>query len=160
MREMWYGPHLKELFGLIYSDEDREALINLSIEERVLTELTAFLALEPEQGGEPCIGCLFNDGNIVISTHELALDDVEVKVTPNPARDVAKVFLSHPEQLLAASNWTARVFDSTGKELLVLDPPLQDGSTIQWTWNIDDTVQAGFYFCSLESQYGQVMTKM
>ena len=62
MREIWYGQLLPMLFGQVASNEDREDLINLSIAERILTPLTAFLALEPELGGEPCIGCLLNDG--------------------------------------------------------------------------------------------------
>ncbi|MBK8568078.1 MAG: hypothetical protein IPN76_33395 [Saprospiraceae bacterium] len=53
-RESWVGLQLDDMVGNNLGDAEIQAMIELSIQERVLCDFTAFIALEPSQGGVPC----------------------------------------------------------------------------------------------------------
>lgn len=160
MKEMWYGPYLKSLEILASSDDDRFFIIEQSINERVLTGLTAFLALEPEQGGEPCIGCLYNNGTILISVDErFKLSDAEMLIFPNPVSDLAIVQLKYTETL-NPEDWTATIFDAAGRAICQLDLSDSSANTLEWKWNITQETGAGFYFCKIVSIYGELIGKI
>ncbi len=162
LRESWYGPHLKELEVLASTEEDRLSIIDQSIEERVLTGLTAFLALEPDQGGEPCIDCLLNSGEIIlinVEDNDINLEEAIVTITPNPAVDIATIRLSATAPL-RAEDWTATVFDVSGKLVAELTASNTDITVLEWAWTPDSNASAGLYFIKLESRFGKLIGKI
>lgn len=164
MREIWYGPHLKNMEALLASDDEREYLIEQSIQERILTGLTAFLALEPSLGGEPCIDCLFNNGDIIIidAVEQFDLRDATVLVTPNPASDIAHVFLSYPAEL-NPQDWNAVIYDAAGRMVSELQTPLlvsqDDDQALVWKWDCSLS-RSGLYFVKIQGEYGERMEKI
>ncbi|MEM9822069.1 MAG: hypothetical protein AAF985_13395, partial [Bacteroidota bacterium] len=161
MREMWYGPHLRDLEVLISNNEDRQYIIEQSIKERVLTGLTAFLALEPDQGGEPCIDCLLNNGTIFpVSIHEQFVpEDVELAVNPNPASEVARIRMAYPG-VLNPKDWTASVFDASGRFICTLDLTRAEDNVLEWEWRIDASTKGGIYFCNIVSEFTKQVAKV
>ncbi len=160
MQEMWYAQHLKSLFGQVASNADREHIIDLSIRERILTPLTAFLALEPGLGGEPCIGCLDNNGNVIIfSTEEFDISTTSVTISPNPAIDYARIRVEHPSGV-RSENWQAVIFDTNGKAIVQLPAPQQEELSTTWEWKLDERVPPGVYWCKISSEFGEVVTKI
>ncbi|GJM32605.1 MAG: hypothetical protein DHS20C18_16060 [Saprospiraceae bacterium] len=161
MREMWYGPHLKSLEAQSSSTDDLLYIIEESINERVLTGLTAFLALEPGEGGDPCIDCLFNNGGPVVIATEEVFDPAaaEVLVTPNPATDFAKLHLKYPEPL-NPDEWQVTIFDAVGRALVKLENPVSQNGVLQWNWQIEDEISAGIYFFKMQSDFGEVIGKI
>lgn len=161
MREMWYGSYLRELKILAGSDEDRLAIIEQSIEERVLTGLTAFLALEPSQGGEPCIGCLLNSGDIFVIdvVDDFIVSEASFMATPNPASDYARVRLEYTNTL-SAKDWTAGIYDISGRLVKTLDTATEDSNVLEWNWEIGPKVSGGVYFCKIQSSHGELTTKI
>lgn len=159
MREMWYAQHLREAFHEISSAEDRDYLIAQSIAERILTPLTAFLALEPGLGGEPCIACLLNNGGVIINTEDFVFEDAQVSVSPNPAVDYARIRINHPAGF-RADDWQAVVYDAAGRAVTVLPVPQEQDLFTEWTWSLDGKVEAGIYYCTISSEHGKVVTKI
>lgn len=159
MREIWYAQHFREFFSQISSDEERNYLIEQSIAERILTPLTAFLALEPGLGGEPCIACLFNNGGVIIDTEDFEFTDAQLSVSPNPTTDIARIRLDHPSGF-RAEDWQAVIYDAAGKAVSVLPAPQQQDLFTEWTWALEGKTQAGIYFCTISSEYGEVVTKI
>ncbi|MFK7807564.1 MAG: T9SS type A sorting domain-containing protein [Saprospiraceae bacterium] len=162
MREMWYGSYLRNLEALASSDEDRLDIISQSIQERVLTGLTAFLALEPSQGGEPCIDCLLNNGDFIwISTDEEIFDEsqAELFVSPNPVSDNASIILSYSTDL-NPDEWQATVYDLSGRLVKSLDAPAPDTKSLTWTWNLSSETAPGIYICKIESASASINAKI
>ena len=160
MQEMWYAQHLQSLFGQVASNADREHIIDLSIRERILTPLTAFLALEPGLGGEPCIGCLDNNGNVIIfSTEEFDITTTNVTIRPNPAIDYARIRVEHPSGV-RSEDWQAVIFDTNGKAIVQLLSPQQEELFTEWEWKLDQSVPPGIYWCKISSKDGEVVAKI
>lgn len=159
MREMWYAQHFREVFNQLSSESERAYLIEQSIAERILTPLTAFLALEPGLGGEPCIACLVNNGGVIINTEEFELEDAQVSVSPNPTTAIARIRLSHPSGF-QADDWQAVVYDAAGRAVSVLPAPQQQDLFTEWTWELEGGIKAGIYFCTISSEYGEVVTRI
>jgi len=86
----WTYSYINQLQPNAQQPEIIQEIIGLSLAERILSEYTAFLCLEPSQGGEPCPDCLDEsreDNDEPVST-ENALDSVlELTIYPNPFRD-------------------------------------------------------------------------
>ena len=161
MREMWYGPHLKERELLVGSTGDHHAVIAESINERVLTGLTAFLALEPSQGGEPCIDCLFNPGEILINATEtpFIIDSAAVSVTPNPVSVFAKISLVYGSTL-TPTDWQTVIYNAAGRVVADLGTPVRTKDGLVWEWSVGQNVKPGIYFCKIQSSFGSMAAKV
>jgi len=162
MREMWYGSHLVEQESLIDTEEDREQVIETSIAERVLTGLTAFLALEPGLGGTPCIECLIGDP-IIVSTGEPAddIESLEAFCFPNPASEVVDIFIKSPDlEQRSLDGWEAVIFDQSQRQIHKLGAPTWQSDQIRWSWSIDETIANGIYFCKISNGDQVVVTKI
>jgi len=160
MREAWYGLYLQSLEPFASSDEEKQFIIEQSINERVLTSLTAFLALEPGEGGEICVDCLQNNGGTIVgTTDEFSLGNLRLQISPNPATTKALIQLLS-DQPLRLSDWTATIYDVTGRVVaqLVIDNAQDD--VLIWKWNIGPEVNAGIYLCKVESEAESKIAKV
>lgn len=160
MREMWYGSFLREQEAQIDSDEDRLSVIAQSIEERVLTGLTAFLALEPGLGGEPCVSCLNNNGGVLIATNELYdFSGAELTILPNPVFDQATIQLEVGGDSPAVE-WTMMIYDVAGRMVANLGSANSNENLLQWDWILSTDISEGIYFCKAKSIHGELITKV
>ncbi|MEZ4984977.1 MAG: T9SS type A sorting domain-containing protein [Saprospiraceae bacterium] len=159
MQEMWYGMYLDDLYSEIQSNEDRHEVIDISMRERVLTPLTAFIALEPSQGGVPCDECL--DGTeILIATNEPEVADEHiVAVTPNPASTVARIALTIPADGVK-TGWKAVILDTSGKIVAQLDLVSDKEGELVWEWKIPPHQPAGLYVCKLTNSEASLVAKI
>lgn len=159
MQEMWYGQYLKELFQQVSSNEDRQAVIEISRQQRILTPLTAFIALEPSQGGVPCDECL-DDGGIIIATEEPdSPTKLVATVTPNPASTMARITVALPEGA-SAQGWQAVLIDASGRVVAHLDLVSSDKGTLVWEWVIPEHQPAGLYVCKLTNNQTSIVAKI
>lgn len=161
MRKIWYGPHLKQREASASAADEILDIVDLSIQERVLTAFTAFLALEPEQGGEECFTCFNNEGEPIVFSTEEQFDpkDVSLSVSPNPASQAALIQLEYKEEW-QHHDWTARVVSLTGKTITDLGKAHLNQSFLEWNWLIEGQVQAGLYIVEIESELGRIITKI
>ncbi len=84
--EVWVGNFIKSLESQNQTNEVVNEIIDNSIEHRVLSIYSAFLALEPDRGGEVCYDCL--DETVLVSVDDELTDSAEDDSTliayPNP----------------------------------------------------------------------------
>ena len=93
-REIWIGHHIRELEGVAVGVSGIQEIIDISIEERVLSKYTAFLALDLEQGAEPCLECWeFDDIWIIVNNDEIFSNGIGIDISafPNPFSDQCSI---------------------------------------------------------------------
>ncbi|MFT6707546.1 MAG: hypothetical protein ACJATF_002392 [Flavobacteriales bacterium] len=164
-REIWFGHHLREMEGLAVASNSIQEVIDLSIEERVLTKFTAFLALDLEQGAEACLGCWEFDETLLIATGNLN-EEAEIQMTafPNPFKDVCTIDLKIKEGS-KIKEATLRIVDAFGKNILTKDlSELVAAKQTQWQWNGQDAsgqrIAPGVYFVILQTDKGVGTVKL
>ncbi len=112
--ESWVGNHLRMLEA---NDNLVFEAIDLSIQHRVLSKYTAFIALDPALGGEPCFDCIVGGGPVIIETTELpAEDEKKLSAFPNPFREGIAI------QLTGATAADVRIYDLMGRLVRILEP--------------------------------------
>jgi len=165
-REIWFGHRLREMEGLAVASNSVQDVIDLSIEERVLTKFTAFLALDLEQGAEPCLGCWEFDENIWTITTDDIDEETEIQMTafPNPFKDVCTIDLKLKGDS-EIEEATLRVVDAFGKNILIEDlSELVAMKQTQWQWNGQDAsgqpLPPGVYFVILQTDKGVGTVKL
>ena len=156
-REIWTGHLIRSLEGSASNDIDVQNIVDISLEERVLSKYTAFLALELAQGGEPCIGCWYFDEPIVITTEEVEEElGVDVSISPNPFSDYCQIRfeLLGDEKL---DDLKVHIFDTYGNVVSTLntDELLYAGS-MQLNWEGKDSngrkLPAGIYHLIVQTK--------
>lgn len=158
LRETWTGHHIRYLEGEASGNSDEQEIIDISITERVLSKYTAFLALDIENGGEPCLDCWEYDWPTV-SNEELETMDIEITVSaqPNPFSD--KCLLTFEiGNAEAGSGIVAYISDSFGKQVLSLDlDALKHKGKMEWYWNGENDhgqeVPNGIYFLTVRTAH-------
>lgn len=151
-------------------------VIEVSMDERVLSRYTAFLALEPSQGGEICNTCdnpdintggEGGDGGCCVTT---AVDDVdlagisELKAAPNPFTEQTNI------QLKLGTDWQdsraqIRIYNQLGQLVYTFtEQELKAGEEYEFTWNGKDIngqmLPKGIYFFSIQTDAGVQVIKL
>ncbi len=164
-REIWFGHHLREMENLVSGTNSIQEVIDLSIQERVLSKYTAFLALDLEQGAEPCLGCWEFDEPFIVETEDLETDSgIEILAFPNPFTEECTIDLKLKEGF-DIDEASLTIFDAFGKNILTKDlNDLVNSKQTQWQWNgIDASGQqlsAGVYFVIIQTDKGVATTKL
>lgn len=156
LREMWAGNYLADLEQLASSNNSIQEVIDFSINERILSDYTAFLCLEPSLGGEPCWDC-FDEGEIppIVSTEEGTEKDISLKAYPNPFSDQLTLEMTLPPNL-DLNNTSFILYDAMGNTIRVFKADEFSGaSTLSLVWNGLDKkgslVPAGVYYFVVQS---------
>ncbi|MFK7772352.1 MAG: FlgD immunoglobulin-like domain containing protein [Saprospiraceae bacterium] len=164
-REIWFGHHLRNLQSTAAGVSGIQEIIDLSIEERVLTDYTAFLALDLENGAEPCLECWEFDEWIVFSTDDLK-DELNVKILafPNPFTDQVKVSFELGEGF-SIDEAELSIFDAFGKNILTQDlSELTNFGKTEWTWNGKNSngqsLPSGMYYMMIKTDKGAKTVKL
>lgn len=148
--EAWTGNYIAALEAVPQNNQTISTIIQVSIEERVLSLYTAFLCLEPSQGGEPCIDC-FDETIINTGTDDPAedlRDSLEIAIAPNPFSDVATIDIEWPESL-ESDDMTVTIHNAMGMPVRVLEIEPQTTNKLRLQWDATATdgskVTAGMY---------------
>jgi len=163
-REIWFGHHLQEMENLVVGASEIQEVIDLSIEERVLTKFTAFLALDLEQGAEPCLNC-WDFEIVIVATEDLKNDiGVEMSAFPNPFNEECTIDLKLKEGF-EIEEASLTIFDAFGKMILTKDlSDLVYAKQTQWKWNGEDAsgqrLSSGVYFVIIQTDKGVKTTKL
>ncbi len=155
-REVWYGNYIFDLESEVSSQQDIEEIIEISIEERVLSNYTAFLALDLENGAEPCIACWnYTPGGGSTSTENIHDLGAEIKISPNPFSDFCTVEIDLPDDLIL-DDLEVQIINAVGQIVDVLDASsLINQGQLNLTWHGLDqrgnALPSGVYFLQLRS---------
>lgn len=169
--EIWVGNYLLSLEGSAQGDATVEEIVRQSIEHRVLSLHTAFLCLEPNQGGEPCIDCIDptqGGGPIVIGTAEEEIGENNLlwaEAFPNPFSRQLSITIGHQEGKTLAGGLRIAIYDSMGRLVGRLEPDgiYQNGELVlRWDGTGLDgrELPPGVYFLIADSPQGHVRLKL
>ena len=162
--DTWAGNFIASLEKNSSSNSNTAEIIRVSIRERVLSLYTAFLCLEPAQGGEPCLNCQDQSQGPSVGTRDLQDSLVLSKISPNPFRERVMIQLKFKE-LIDLSNARIAVYNHLGQVVRIFsDVPkgkVQD-LELHWDGNSDGGVEVppGVYVFRLQTPNGQYSRKL
>ena len=169
LKSLWTGYHIESLESRPQSNDIISEIINYSLDERVLSRYTAFLALEPgirdqEACGEACRD--ESEGPISIPNTENPLPQVGVRLQshPNPFTEYVQIEVELPVPV-SHSEFSISVFDVLGRKLATLQPDsIQESRTFSITWDgttgAGDYLGSGIYFLVVETPFGRHSLKL
>ncbi|HOY18333.1 MAG TPA: VIT domain-containing protein [Haliscomenobacter sp.] len=139
-------------------------IINASIQRRILSYYTAFLCLEPAQGGEPCLSCLDRSQGPLVGTQDLQDSLILSKISPNPFHERVMIQLQFKD-LIDLSNAKILVYNHVGQVVRTFsDVPKGkiQNLELQWDGRSDGgaEVPAGMYIFRLQTPTGQYSRKL
>lgn len=162
--DTWVGNFIASLEKNSFSNSNTAEIIRASIRERVLSLYTAFLCLEPAQGGEPCRNCQDQSQGSTVGTRDLQDSLVLSKISPNPFRERVMIQLKFKE-LIDLSKAHISVYNHLGQLVRTFsDVPkgkVQD-LELHWDGNSDggEEVPPGVYIFRLQTPSGQYSRKL
>ncbi|MEM6628377.1 MAG: VIT domain-containing protein [Bacteroidota bacterium] len=176
LHKSWTANLIMDLERGSYDNRTIGKIVDLSLENRILSNYTAFLALEPwmnldsllnatEPGGEErcvtCDGCFdcFTDApgvpEVTTSIDEELRDEEVVSVYPNPFEDVVQIQMELPDNTPMGGELEWRIFDATGRSLVKQRLNVHN-NLIQLVWDGKDTagtnLPVGIYYVGISYQ--------
>ncbi len=155
-REMWVGNEIKYLEGNSESFQDIQDIVNLSIEERVLSEHTAFLALDLENGGEICANCWEVGGEgIVIGATGIPENEISLSAFPNPFDEftIIEILINEAANTKILD---AGIYNMLGQKVKSFDIGQLNNSQNQLRWNgrndYSQKVNPGIYVLVIQTK--------
>lgn len=154
----WVGKQIEELESGPRSNSAINEIVGLSTSYRVLSEYTAFLALEPSDTTKACASCVDESQiPIGIEPEELPAADSLLSIYPNPFTTAATIELTVPREIGAGSAAVV-IYDVMGREIRRFDVQAPGGSVQKLTWDgtaaDNSRVAAGVYFVVLQTELG------
>ena len=151
--EIWAGNYISALEAQPESNEIIGQIINASLDERVLSRYTAFLALEPGDTVEVCFDCQDESG-VVISVDEknanAASDSLLLRAYPNPFNAETTINLNLPSGV-KVEDMSLKIYNLLGQVVRTfpLTPVAQsDAKQIVWDGRNEagEAVATGIYY--------------
>lgn len=135
-RKIWASSFLEDLIGNNISGIYTSEIVNESINFQVLTEYTAFLALEPDTLPKMV-------SNTPVSIKEQTSGSFEMMAIPNPFRDIQQIKITLSADL-HQQDWECTITDISGRILAVQNGSTgnKDNLTISWNGSV---LSAGMY---------------
>lgn len=100
LQEAWTGQLIQQLEKSGSDNSTINTIINRSIDARVLSIYTALIALEPSQGGEICLECVDESGEVVSTDDPSGKDHgVAIEAFPNPFKEKVNIRVQLNEQV-------------------------------------------------------------
>lgn len=150
-RRLWAGQQIREMYGYTQTNAVVSQIIYTSMGERVLSDYTAFLALEPG------VGPLNNDdeGGPTLDTDEPSIEEMlAFEVYPNPANEIAYLNYYLPYD----AHVTVELFDLFGKRVALLDNGNKAGGNYKLELNAT-ALETGTYVCRMIVDNEEVITR-
>ncbi len=161
--ESWIGNHILHLEQNQQSNSAIANIVDISIDHRVLSLYTAFIALEPLQGGSICASCLNNtDDEVLVSTKSAFDQAIKIDVFPNPFKNSVNIQLLLNQQFASEIQYIS-VFDARGTLIRKLKGKTAPNQmTLIWD-GLDQNGQSvppGIYFLIIQTDRGTYSTKL
>lgn len=169
----WTGNYLQQLEketapnGFYGGTTDKRIvaeIIDRSLRERILSLYTAFIALEPRLGGEPCLTCQDESGVTVATENNLLDSLVQVEILPNPFRERVNINIQF-RSAQETADYQFSIFNNIGQEI----KRFEMGSTIkseqlslEWDGSNFNNANspAGIYHFVIQSPAGRHTVKL
>jgi hypothetical protein len=150
IRTLWGAQYLRELSQYSVTNQTISQIIYQSMKYRVLSDYTAFLALEPAIGPLPSEettggGTDINENNVT--------KDIEVSIYPNPFVNSTLISIKLPSHM----NVTAEVYDIFGKRVHVLINEKMLSGNYELSFD-GSGLPAGTYILKISTDKGKVFT--
>ena len=124
----WAGQQIFKLEHSAFDNATIQQMIETSMNTRILSRYTAFLALEPSQGGDTCRTCDSNNNTKVTATTEISDKKLKLTVSPNPFKSETTITISF-ETWKASSKAQILIYDLTGKLVKTIVLDIKQGDT-------------------------------
>jgi len=156
---IWSGNYISSLETGYESNEEVNNIINLSLENRILSLYTAFIALEPNDSSEFCYDCN-DDSEVLISVDENEdteiADSLFIQAYPNPFNPTTTLNVNLPKNI-DQSEINMSIYNILGEEVIKFDPMQYATSrrfTLTWNGknNYGESVSTGIYFFVLSTK--------
>jgi Secretion system C-terminal sorting domain/Vault protein inter-alpha-trypsin domain len=135
LQYFWAGQQIAKLETGTTDNATVAQVIETSISNRILSRYTAFLALEPAQGGDTCKVCDKNDGKFndskgvtATATKEISDKVLKLVATPNPFKTETTIKLTF-ESWKESGKARIFIYDLTGKIVKTIDLDIKQGDT-------------------------------
>ncbi len=157
LEEVWTGNRIISLEGEPQTDNTIESILDLSIDERVLSIYSAFLALEPSDTVFACTDCQDESGLVVgIEDDEVIESDSLFVAFPNPFnnRTTIKIRLS-ASFMQQNDDISFKIYNTLGQLVRTFPAESSSGREYQFNWDgVNDhglEVSSGTYFFVVSS---------
>ena len=148
-KTIWAGRYIQDREKEFQSNPTIADIVDISLNNRVLSKYTAFLALEPAQNGKVCPTCVDESKNPTgLNEEQLVADSVNISIYPMPVTSEAKITV---KDYLSADNSTLRMFNALGEVVKEFDlkSAARSRGKIELTLNLEEGSQEypnGTYF--------------
>jgi len=150
LRKMWAHSLIYQLEHTSMTNQIMREIIDSSVNNRVLSRYTAFLALEPNDTVSVCETCEDETGNPSATGIDDLISELLIQAMPNPFSDMITVSFELPNN----EKVTIQVFNLMGQLVKTLEPETAN-SQITATWNGTDengaAVSEGIYLIVVSS---------
>ncbi|MEX0747513.1 MAG: FlgD immunoglobulin-like domain containing protein, partial [Rhodothermales bacterium] len=149
---IWVGKYIDHLESESQTNDVVSEIISYSMRQRVLSQYTAFIALEPSDTVSVCLDCE-DESALVTTEDELPADSTAaIDAFPNPFTDLVTIDVRLP---VASAAVKAEIFDMMGRRLRTFSVPAT-GKGARFTWNgktdSGQDVSSGVYFVTVAGQ--------
>lgn len=164
-RAIWTGRYIQSLEAQPQTNDIVNEIVKTSLAERVLSLYTAFLCLEPAQGGEVCYDCA-DESSVVagVEATDAAEKDSLIQAYPNPfnSRTIITIKLSLSVQ---TKDLSFRIFNVLGQVVRTFSAETLSGlNHYQFAWDGTDDygvdVSTGTYFFVVSSPQNRQSLKL
>jgi hypothetical protein len=167
--QVWAGQYISSLELQPASNDNIRQIIDASLKERVLSNYTAFLALEPNDTLKFCTTCnnLTQGGgstNVKLINQKEVTSDSLIQVFPNPfnAQTILQVRLPKG---VKNPDVSFKIYNVMGQLVYSFDVSrLDDHHNEQFTWhgitNKNESIASGIYFAILSTPKGKFTSKL
>ncbi len=164
--EIWTGNYISALETQPESNEIIGQIINASLDERVLSRYTAFLALEPGDTVEVCIDCQ-DESDVVISVDDrniTASDSLLLRAYPNPFNAETTINLNLPAGL-KAEDMSLKIYNLLGQVVRTFPlAPVAQSERQQIKWDgrneAGEAVATGVYYVIFRTPVQKATSKL
>jgi hypothetical protein len=143
-RQIWVGAQILNWESQSTDNATVKRIIQTSQENLVLSRYTAFLALEPNMGGDTCLSCRDNSAVKVTATKEISNDSFRLKASPNPFKESTTIKVDFPT-FKVGQKADLVIYNLFGQIIHRFNLDIKSGDTkAEVVWETND-VQAGVY---------------
>lgn len=151
IRQLWAGNHIRNMEQTNSGNDGIAEIISYSIDERVLSLYTAFLALEPGQQ-EPCLDCYDESGEIItgVDDVEQTADSLFIEAYPNPFNAQTEIIVNLNKNFNINSA-VFKIYNILGQEIKTFENTFSGAERkIKFNWdgrnNNGGVTSSGIYF--------------
>lgn len=157
LEKIWIGQRIKQLENASPSNEEIADIIDMSLEHRILSKYTSFLALEPSDTVFACATCI-DESAIVPNEEDVVPESFEIdslSAYPNPFNPSVNINVEVSE-FWDASNSSIDIYNIIGQKIVTLNTQSFSGlKNFQVTWDVSQSssISTGVYLVVLKTPY-------